>query len=62
MVTFSASSGASVGSTDSLNIDASGSNAGSSSGPPSCERCHRLRSREYGSFFVTGTEMPRSVA
>jgi hypothetical protein len=62
IVTFSGSSGASIGSTLSLNIDASGSNDGSSSGPPSWERCQRLRSREYGSFFVTGTGMPCAAA
>ena len=43
-------------------MDASGSKPGSSSGPPSCEMCQRLRSREYGSFFVTGTGMPRAAA
>ena len=38
--------GAFSGSTVSLNMEASGSKPGSSSGPPSCERCQRLRSRE----------------
>ncbi len=57
--TRSASSGASAGSAVSLNIAASGSRAGSSSGPPSCERCHRLRSREYRSLLRAGTGMPR---
>ena len=38
--------GAFSGSTVSLNIVGSGSNPGSSSGPPSCDRCQRLASRE----------------
>ncbi len=58
IVIRSGASGAFSGSTVSLNIEGSGSKPGSSSGPPSCERCQRLRSREYGSFFVTGDRNP----
>ena len=39
-------SGAFSGSTDSWNISGFGSFHGSSSSPPSCDKCHRLPSRE----------------